>query len=130
IQFETIEIAMKEEDTIEKIRQLLNDSTSRFISTPTLFYLKFHGDFNHYKMKEEGLFEQLIDIFNEENMLEKQWKYIYKFVFKLNNDPVMGAEHFFIGEVKKALNSLNVSESVNELFNHREMRRFIEPINE
>src|SRR5690625_4613498 len=101
IQFETISIDLNDEETIDQIRDKINKKTNGFISMPILFYVQFSGNSYHFQLHQDGVLEEIVTIFNEENMLAKQWSYIYKYVFELTEAPVMKSDHFFIGEVEK-----------------------------
>src|SRR5690625_3336017 len=128
IQFETIEIELKQDETVDEIREKIIEKADIFPTMPMLFYVQIFGDANHYHLYQDGILEDIVTIFNEENMLAKQWSYIYKYIFELNETPTMKSNHFFIGEVEKSIHKLNVNEAISELFNHREMRRYVEPI--
>src|SRR5690625_4347873 len=130
IQFEAISIDLNDEETIDQIRDKINKKTNGFNSMPILFYVQFSGNSYHFQLHQDGVLEEIVMIFNEENMLAKQWSYIYKYVFELTEAPVMKSDHFFIGEVEKSLSELDVNEANSELFNHREMRRYVDPIDE
>src|SRR5699024_9820393 len=83
IQIKAISINLNDEETIEQIRDKINKKTNGFISMPILFYVQFSGNSYHFQLHQDGVLEEIVTIFNEENMLAKQWSYIYKYVFEL-----------------------------------------------
>ncbi len=130
IQFETVNIQLAKNEEINRVRRYFSDLMVNIESIPMLYSLEISGFSEHYQQYQDGVFEELIEIFNEENRLNKQWGYIYNYSFQLNEPSNAKTNHFFIGEVEKSMDKLDINEAIKELFNHRDIRQFIEPIDE
>src|SRR5690625_2569817 len=129
IQFETMNINIASFDLIEDIRNKLLEILQHRPLNPTLYYVKFYGDRNQYIFHMDGMLEELVELINEEFIDHNNWCYIYNYTFTFQHLPSYPPDDIFIGELEKTLDDIHVENVLRDVYAHREMRRFLDPIN-
>lgn len=128
IQFETMKINISSYGNLEDIRNKLLESIQLRPLSPTLYDVSFLGNRDQFIFHMDGMLEELIALINEEYIAETNWCYIYTYTFAFQNSPSHPPNDIFIGELEKTFNDIDVEHILQDVYKHREMRRFLDPI--
>lgn len=100
---------------------------------PTLFDLTLLSEREeHLTWEVNQYFDEIIDLINEGNVQLDDWQYIYHYQFQhtpLDASSLPMGDHF-IGELISNIEETSLQQILDELFHHRQGRKFLFPLNE
>lgn len=108
----------------EKILQIgRNTTTSKLVSLS--FYSNNENIINYH---HEGFLKELIEIVNDSMLVNENWTYIYHYRLELEEKEKQDYGEFFIGEIIKSLDKIEMEVEIADLYKHPQARRFLEKL--
>lgn len=135
IQFLSLEIDLISCQDLHEVEKLIEKTydEKNLTLNPYLIDLTFRVNHSlHRKWALHGLFDELIEMMNDFHMRKREWKYIYQYrLVEVENliEPSVGKNHF-LQELKKQYEEETIDQFLEELFMHREGRKFLNELSE
>lgn len=129
IEFDTVKIDLKTGETPytlkESIQQKLH--SHKKANHAKLIHLEMITvEAEHEQWKNKGYLDEMIELINEVNIQEKNWTYIYRVSMQqLNRLHEWEDGDHFMGQLIKNIKKSPVHTSVEELYKHRQGRKFL-----
>ncbi|HEY4600071.1 MAG TPA: DNA repair exonuclease [Cerasibacillus sp.] len=132
IQFQTVNLHVDHIQTIHQLGEVLKAKILNQFSTaiPQLFDVVFFGTQSQILIwKSNGMLEEVIELINDQLITLDTWKYIYRW-----SDDIKQAEHLdtegdpFMAELRRVIESSNMAEWLEDLYHHREARKYLIPM--
>lgn len=132
IEFQTVNIDVDDVETIQQLEEtlrhkMMNECTSE---VPQLFDIVFKGTRTHpLNWKSSGMLEELIELINDQLTTYDIWKYIHHWSFDIRQEEqLLGNHDPFISELKRMIEKANIAEYLEDLYEHREARKYLTPM--
>lgn len=109
-------------EIIDALMHLLDKNGQK----PHLYAFDFYSNNQHNE--SIGLHErldELIEIVNESYQSLHVWQFIYTYQLKMKDMEERTIDTLFIKEISEALQSINVAEEIDDLFNHKHARSYL-----
>ncbi|MFC0300678.1 exonuclease SbcCD subunit D [Virgibacillus soli] len=105
------------------MEEITNDqyTTSRLIS---ITFTSNNPDILEWELQH--YFSDMIEFINEQWMERKPWMYMYHYTLRLVDEHRIHEHDHFIGELDKIISDITLSKHVQELYGHREARKYLE----
>lgn len=116
-------------DFYEAKEALIEKLTNIKTDTPLLIDLEIHPS-ESLSLEEESDLEEFIEFVHEDTLHEKHWKYIFSVRLKQNESDTLPIGEHFIAQLLSEFEQIDIEESVESLFNHRQGRNYITSLTE
>lgn len=131
IQFKSVAIQATNCLDIYDLEEKINSSIQSLsnIDVPILINVTLNSnESNIFTWEANKLLEELIETINEGYVYRDPWRYIYHYNLKteqqIDKTQSLAGEHFY-SEITKQTEEVNVKSIVGELYNHRQVRKYI-----
>lgn len=125
----TIDVSMCNEvhELEDKIHSEINQHKAIMPQLIELNLMSNHHNLKNWKINFD--LEELVELVNDASLNKTNWCYIYRLTFtdlipEINELPYEGGH--FIGELSRQFNQQPTENYLNELFNHRQGRKYLE----
>jgi DNA repair protein SbcD/Mre11 len=84
---------------------------------------------NLFVWKNEQLLGEIMDVVNDELGYQRNWMYVFRYTAKqINQQPTAIMGEHFVGELMKNIEDVSISVYLEELFQHKEARKYLESL--
>lgn len=136
LQFTNVEIDVSACNEINQLELMIHDVIQKQYekTTPQLIDLKLvSNQQNLHEWKNNDYLEEMIEIVNEDFVDQTNWNYIFRYTIKveqMKDDQVLLEGNHFIGELSRQFKEAPIKVHINELYKHRQGRKYLETLSE
>lgn len=122
------EVNQLEKLIYDEIKHQYEQTTPQFIDLTLVSHQQ-----NLYEWKNNDYLTEMIEIINETFVDQTNWNYIFRYAVKVErsiDEQILVEGNHFIGELFRQFKGLPVENHLNELYKHRQGRKYLETLSE
>jgi len=132
--FNTLTLDISKCKSVDQLEDMLKKHIDKHLkNSPQLIDLTLHSKEEQQIMQNDFIIEDLIDIVNDHYIKQKNWLYIYKFNINkqyVNEENKFLSNDIFLGELTRQMNEESITPYLNDLYQHRQARKYLEDLSE
>src|SRR5690625_1316560 len=136
LQFSDITIDVSNCTGVNQLESLIHDQVQHQYqqTTPQFIDLTLVSDQQSlYEWKNNGYLAEMIEILNETLIDQVNWNYIFRYAVKIErtiDDQMLLEGNHFISELSRQFEEQRMESHLNELYQHRKGRKYLETLSE